>query len=254
MISKSQISYIKSLHLKKYRKENQQFIIEGDKLTDEFLNSDFQVEEIYLIDSKREKYELLLSKSAKKIEIISARREDMEKMTQMSTAPEVIALVNIPIQNSIEQIPRSEFEDNLVLMLDDVKDPGNLGTIIRIADWFGIKHIICSENCVELYNSKVIQATMGSILRTKLYYTDLFQYLNLNKNSAVYGALLEGNSIYELEGKMNGILLMGSESHGISSTLLPFISNPISIPRFGYAESLNVAIATGILCSEMKRR
>lgn len=254
MISKSQISYIKSLHLKKYRKEHQQFIIEGDKLTDEFLNSDFQVKEIYLLDSKREKYELLLSKSAKKIEIITVRREEIEKMSQLSTAPDVMALVDIPMQTSEDTIPASEFENNIVLMLDDVKDPGNLGTIIRIADWFGIKHVICSENCVELYNSKVIQSTMGSILRINVYYTDLINYMKHNGNHNVYGALLEGNSIYEHIGKLNGILLMGSESHGISMDLIPFISHPISIPRFGMAESLNVAIATGILCSEIKRR
>lgn len=178
----------------------------------------------------------------------------MEKLSNMSTAPEVIAVVDMPEEPSIDGVNTNYLKDHLVLVLDGVKDPGNMGTIIRIADWFGIEYLICSEDCVELYNPKVIQSTMGSILRVKVHSRNLTEWLNEQQSSAIYGALLQGENCYTIEGKINGILVMGSESHGISSDVLPLINRPITIPSFGSAESLNVAIATGILCSEAKRR
>lgn len=254
MISKSQISYIKSLHQKKFRKEHQQFIVEGDKLCDEFLQSDAHVQTVYLLEHKREKYELLLSKLSKKIEIEVLKMDEMDKLSNMSTSPDVLCIVNTPEEPSLTAINEKLLEDNLILVLDGVKDPGNMGTIIRIADWFGIKHIVCSEDCVELFNPKVVQSTMGSILRTAVNYADLRTFLTSFSGISIYGALLEGENIYSMKGKMHGVLLMGSESHGISNELLPLINKPITIPAFGNAESLNVAIATGILCSEAKRR
>ncbi len=254
MISKSQISYIKSLHQKKFRKEHQQFIVEGDKLCDEFLESGFKVQAIYVLEHKREKYELLLSKISKKIELLVLRGEEMDKLSNMSTSPDVLCVVNIPAEVSISNITKDELSRSLVLVLDGVKDPGNMGTIIRIADWFGIKHIVCSNDCVELYNPKVVQSTMGSILRTTVYYTELDSFIKNHKDQNIYGALLQGENVYSISGKMRGILVMGSESHGISQEILPLINKPITIPSFGQAESLNVAMATGILCSEAKRR
>lgn len=254
MISKSQISYIKSLQQKKFRKELQQFIIEGDKICDEFLSSEYVVHSIYVLEHKREKYELLSSKLSKKTEIVVIREEDMGKLSNMSTAPEVLAVVDMPEAPSIDVIDANYLAHNLVLVLDGVKDPGNMGTIIRIADWFGIEHIICSEDCVEIYNPKVIQSTMGSILRVNIHAKMLSDWLSEYSTTNIYGALLEGENIYSLEGKLNGVLVMGSESHGISAEVLPLINKPITIPAFGKAESLNVAIATGILCSEAKRR
>ena len=254
MISKSQISYIKSLQQKKFRKEHQQFIVEGDKLCDEFLQSEYSIQGIYVLETKREKYELLLSKLSKNIEIVVLKQEDIDKLSNMSTSPEVLMLVDIPKSLSSDDIPKAEFSNGLVLVLDGVKDPGNMGTIIRIADWFGIKYVVCSEDCVELYNPKLVQSTMGSLLRTNVIYSDLIEFLSNNKGISIYGALLEGENIYSLVGKMRGVLVMGSESHGISKEILPLINKPITIPAFGKAESLNVAIATGILCSEAKRR
>lgn len=254
MISKSQISYIKSLQQKKFRKEHQQFIVEGDKLCDEFLQSDYSIQGIYVLESKREKYELLLSKLSKNIEIVLLKQEDIDKLSNMSTSPEVLMLVDIPKESLVSDIPLEVFTNNLVLVLDGVKDPGNMGTILRIADWFGISHVVCSEDCVELYNPKVVQSTMGSLLRTNVYYTNLEEFLSSKSEVSIFGALLEGENIYSYSEKINGVLVMGSESHGISKQLLPLINKPVTIPSFGEAESLNVAIATGILCSEAKRR
>lgn len=254
MISKSQVSYIKSLHQKKFRKEHQQFIIEGEKLCDEFLTSEYSVQNIYVLESKREKYELLLSKLSKIIEIEVLKAEEMDKISLLSTSSEVLCLVNNPSVPMLSEITTDYLGKELVLVLDGVKDPGNMGTIIRIADWFGIKHIICSLESVELYNPKVVQSTMGSILRTKVHYANLEEFLGLNAGVPIYGALLEAENVYHLNEKINGFLVLGSESHGISEQLLPLINRPITIPSFGLAESLNVAVATGILCSEAKRR
>jgi TrmH family RNA methyltransferase len=253
MISKSQISYIKSLHQKKFRKEYRQFIIEGEKLCDEFINSNFNVRQIYLLDSKRVKYEDLLLKISKKIEIIEVKPDDLDRMSTMSTAPDVLMLVEMPEDPSIHHA-NINYSSDLTLVLDGVKDPGNFGTIIRIADWYGIKNIVCSADCVELYNPKVVQSTMGSILRTRIYYTDIENYLADLNEVNIYGAQLSGENIYSLDGKLKGLLLMGSESHGISASLLTYITHPITIPSWGEAESLNVAVATGILCSEARRR
>ncbi len=254
MISKSQISYIKSLQQKKFRKEHQQFIIEGDKLCDEFLASEFNVHSIYVLEPKREKYELLLSKISKKIELEVIKEEEMTKLSNFSTASDVLALVDIPNEPSISLVNNQLLNTQLVLVLDGVKDPGNLGTIIRIADWFGIKHVVCSSDCVELYNPKVVQSTMGSILRVNIHYTNLIDWISELKPTHVYGAVLNAENIYHVDGQIRGLLIMGSESHGISKELLTLINRPISIPSFGKAESLNVAMATGILCSEIRRR
>jgi TrmH family RNA methyltransferase len=253
MISKSQISYIKSLHLKKFRKEYRQFIVEGEKLCDEFIHANFSIRQIYLLDSKRVKYEVLLSKISKKIEILPLKQDELVKISAMTTAPDVIMLVDMPEEKDAKELLMLEKEE-LILMLDGIKDPGNLGTIVRIADWFGIKKLICSDDCVELYNPKVVQATMGSLLRVQVAYGNLPELIASKSGLNIYGALLNGDNVYSMEQKMQGVLLMGSESHGISEALMPYISHPISIPSFGGAESLNVAIATAILCSEAKRR
>lgn len=233
MISKSQISYIKSLQQKKFRKEHQQFIVEGDKLCDEFLSSEFLVHGIYVLEHKREKYELLLSKLSKKIEIEILKKEEMDKLSNMSTSPDVLCVVNMPTDPLIKELSKEVIISDLVIVLDGVKDPGNMGTIIRIADWFGIKHIVCSEDCVELFNPKVVQSTMGSLLRTQVYYTDLHEFLTKFDGINIFGALLQGESIYATSTRMNGILVMGSESHGISPALLPLINKPITIPAYG---------------------
>ncbi len=241
------------MHQKKYRKEYRQFIVEGDKLCDEFILSVQKIKQIYLLDHKRVKYEDLLLKISKKIEITVLKSDEMSKISNLSTAPDVLMLVEMPEDLSISDV-NINYTNELLLMLDGVKDPGNMGTIIRIADWYGIPYIICSDDCVELYNPKVVQSTMGSMLRTKLIYTNLADFLSSIKNINIYGALLEGENIYKHSEKLRGILLMGSESHGIAEELKKYITHPITIPSWGNAESLNVAVATAILCSEAKRR
>lgn len=177
----------------------------------------------------------------------------MERISALSTAPEILAVVNMPEEQTEKVFDRTFYKGELVLMLDDIRDPGNMGTLIRIADWFGIRKLICSESSVELYNPKVIQATMGSLLRTNIFYAPLPEVLDAVKPVTVYGALLEGRNIYRENLKPEGILLLGNESRGISNPLIPFITNPVSIPGFGQAESLNVAVAAGIICSEFRR-
>jgi TrmH family RNA methyltransferase len=149
--------------------------------------------------------------------------------------------------------------NDLILVLDGIRDPGNLGTILRTADWFGYRNVICSPDCVELYNPKVVQATMGSLTRVKVGYQDLISLLNKNKNVPVYGALLEGANLYKSSLQSKGYLMIGNESHGISPTLKPFITHPVSIPSSPAspnekAESLNASVAAAIFCAEFRRQ
>lgn len=251
MISKSQLSFIRSLHQKKYRLQHQLFIAEGAKIVKELLISNFKVRNVYgtedFIASLGN-----VSKVSKNTDFLSIGMGDMERITSLSSASEAFAIVDMKEINQpdISKIAKNE----LILVLDDVKDPGNLGTIIRIADWFGIKHIVCSFSTVEIYNPKVVQASMGSISRVEVYPAELKVLLSsLSNQIPVYGALLEGNNLYKEQLSTNGLIIMGNESKGISAELLPFINRKIHIPRFGEAESLNVAIATALICSEFRR-
>ncbi len=255
MISKSQISFIKSLHQKKYRREHQQFIIEGDKLLREFLASNYQLLNIFVLDSYYDECTSHLSKVSKKIDIEIIKSEEMQRISTFANSSECLAIVEIPSTANKFDLSDDYLQNKLVLALDGVRDPGNFGTIIRIADWFGIQHIICSHDCVELYNPKVVQSTMGSILRVDVHYVDLHEFLITHKSQNIWGALLKGTDVYTVKEPKNGILLMGSESHGIHEDNIKYINKPITIPNFGgSAESLNVAVATAILCSEFVGR
>mgnify|MGYP003574936763 FL=1 len=167
----------------------------------------------------------------------------------MQTPQSILALVHIPSQKDIDiNLLKNQFS----LVLDDVQDPGNLGTIIRTADWFGIKNIICSENTVEAYNPKTVQSTMGSLCRINIQYTSLNSFLTKAK-LPIYGALLNGANIYQTRWGNEGLILLGNEGHGISKELIEKINFPVTIPRFGEAESLNVAVSAAIFCSEISR-
>lgn len=176
---------------------------------------------------------------------------ELAKISSLSSPNQVLAVVETPREI------KANIDEELVMMLDGVRDPGNFGTIIRCADWFGIEYIFCSQDCVELYNPKVVQATMGSIFRVNVVYADLKGVIKkIRKNNPlkpVYGASLNGENIYDLNLNQNAILVMGSESHGISEEVRELITKDVTIPRFGKGESLNVAIASAILCSEFKR-
>lgn len=246
MLSKSELSFIKSLHLKKFRKEQRLFLAEGIKTVTEFLNSGYQIETIYCTDAVASN----LNNISRKLKLVVINEAELRKITALSTPQGILAVIRIPKETAIK--PES-FNGSFIIVLDNIQDPGNMGTIIRTADWFGFKQIICSPDCVEVYNPKVVQATMGSLSRINITYTDLVKLLG-SASGPVYGALLNGDSIYHTDFKDEGFIVLGNEGKGISETILPFITQPITIPRFGHAESLNVAISAGIICSEIKRK
>jgi RNA methyltransferase, TrmH family len=252
MLTKNQIKFISALKLKKFREENGLFAAEGTKIVPEVLSSSFTVHSIYAKETWLKENNYLLKGKLKEDQVFIASDKDLERISHLSTPNEVLVLAHIPIK----KLEIESLKDQLVIVLDEVKDPGNLGTIIRIADWFGIKYIICSENSVELYNPKVIQSTMGSLSRVEVFYHELKVFFDSYKTvvkQPVYGALLGGADIYQQKLSDKGAILMGNESKGISAALLPYIDETISIPSFGGAESLNVSVATAIICSEFRR-
>jgi len=255
MLSRNQVKHVQSLKQKKFREIHQQFIVEGSKLVMEFVNSQYQVLAIYAVNDWLLQHEPYLNPI--KVPIIEVSFEEMERITALSSPSPVMAITDIPPSHVL---PSGKVND-LILALDDIKDPGNFGTIIRVADWFGVELIICSENSVDLYNPKVIQATMGSVTRVNVVYCNLPQYLDsLDRDTKVYGTFPEGDSIYCAELRQQGIIIIGSESFGISPEVISKVTDKISIPPFGetdikdHAESLNASIATAIICSEFRRR
>ncbi|MFP5043089.1 TrmH family RNA methyltransferase [Parasediminibacterium sp. JCM 36343] len=239
MINKNEVKYIQSLSQKKHRLQEGLFIAEGVKLVEEIIQSQYTVKKIYAT----EKWLIGRGGDGQAVTVVS--EAELARISTLQTPNQVLALVQQPtIQAQIE------FKNKLSLVLDGIQDPGNLGTIIRIADWFGIKQIICSPDTVELYNPKVIQSTMGSFLRVHIIYTDLKEVL-AKAGVPILGALLNGESIYTFPPIDEAILMIGSEGKGISDDLLPFITKPVTIPKMGGAESLNAAVATGILISHL---
>lgn len=241
MVSKSQIKLITSLEQKKNRERHGLFIAEGIKGITELLNSQFELEALYTTDSK------LTAAESKTILITEA---ELKKISRLKTPQVALALFKIPER----KLP--ELQD-LTLALDGVRDPGNLGTIIRLCDWFGINNLLCSKDTVDCYNTKVVQATMGSISRVNIYYEDLEGILNRHQDTPVIGTYMDGDDIYRSNVPPMGILIMGNEANGISPKIEKFISHKVGIPQFGEGsktESLNVATATAILLSEFRRR
>lgn len=240
MLTKNQIKLIISLSQKKFRIQHQLFVVEGKKGVDEFLNSSFELHHLFA-SSDDFKVE-----DEKFTQITEAELKKISNLTSPNTA---LALFKIPRNESINQT-------GLILALDAVRDPGNLGTIIRLCDWFGIAHLVCSEATVDCYNPKVVQATMGSLTRVSIHYLDLKAFLE-TASAPKFGAFMEGATIYDHLLPTQGILVMGNEANGISSEIEALIDKKISIPRFGNlqaTESLNVATATAILLSEFRRR
>ena len=240
MVSKSQLKLIKSLQQKKYRNEHGLFFVEGLKSTKELLNSTLN---LYKLIATNEYIGSFLNHKVEEITAV-----DLKKISALQNPSGVLAVFEIPKPIEIDTT-------DWVLVLDDVRDPGNLGTIIRLCDWFGIKNIVCSKETVDCYNPKVLQATMGSVTRVNIVYKDLLQFLT-HTELPVYGAFLEGNSIYSETFSKSGILVVGNEANGISPKIETVIKKKITIPQFGEqsAESLNVATATSILLSELKRK
>jgi TrmH family RNA methyltransferase len=238
MLSKSQIKLISSLKQKKYRQQHQLFVVEGVKTIKELLASSIGLHTLYTIESFNidAKNEVLISDS------------ELKRISFLTTPNKALAIFKIPQPNKIES-------NGLIVALDSLRDPGNLGTIIRLCDWFGIKDLVCSKETVDCFNPKVIQATMGSITRVNISYMDLVPFLKSQKYS-VYGAFMDGENVYRNNLPERGVLVMGNEANGISKDIETVIHEKISIPRFGdlkATESLNVATATAILLSEFRR-
>ena len=238
MISKNDVKYIQSLHHKKTRDKEGLFIAEGPKLLLELLSSQFEVKQLYALPVWMEQH----PKINKATEITEG---ELEKITALQTPNQVLAVFKQP---SLSDEP--VLKGCLSLVLDGIQDPGNLGTIIRIADWFGICQLIASEDTADVYNPKVVQATMGSIARVKVHYKKLPDWL-AQTTVPVYGALLNGENVYNTGEIKEGVLVIGNEGRGIRADVLPFIKQPLTIPGRGKAESLNAAVATGIILSHI---
>lgn len=257
MISKKQLAFVRSLQQKKFRRENNCFVAEGAKIVPELLQSTLEVKEVYALPAWIHAHRQLLGE----LEAVEVNAEELSRLSGLVTANEVLALCEIPAYT----LDPAQLAGRLSLVLDDIRDPGNLGTIIRIADWFGISDIVCSPETAEAWNPKVVQASMGSITRVKVHYTVLSAFIGemkkINPALPVYGAFLDGENVYSSPLEKKGLLVIGNEAHGISAEIAALISKRISIPSFsaaagkaGEAESLNAAIATAILCSEFRRR
>jgi TrmH family RNA methyltransferase len=245
MLSKNTVKFIKSLHQKKYRLESGKFFVEGEKSVVEVLQSSFTVELLLVTQEFATKHATLLS--GKAFEVLFVTPNQLEQLGQYQSNDAALAVVQMKPNQAF--LPE---KGELILALDEVRDPGNLGTIIRIADWYGIKKLIFSSHTAEFYNPKVIQSSMGSFTRVQFFYGDLAQAFQEWK-LPVYGAFLEGESIHELTNPTPGVLLLGNESQGISKEVEKWVSSKVTIPSFGKAESLNVAIATAIFCDNFKR-
>lgn len=240
MLSKSQIKLINSLSQKKYRQKNGLFMAEGIKVIKELLNSNFELERLFsqadIFFTEKDKMQLV-------------EENELKKITKLSTSQTALALFKIPQHTA-------EVKEDFIVALDGVRDPGNLGTIIRLCDWFGVKQLLCSNDTADCYNPKVIQATMGSIARVEVIYTNLAEELPMLK-LPIFGTFMNGENVYESSLPSKGILVLGNEANGITTGIEQIITNKLSIPQFGNAkntESLNVATATAIFLSEFKRR
>ena len=241
MVSKNQIKLITSLQQKKYRKQEQLFFAEGVKVVQELLHSNFELQDLFT--TKQD----FLTVPKNKVHAIS--EAELKKISALITPNTCLAVFKIPKAKQM-------VEKGLIVALDDVRDPGNLGTIIRLCDWFGIETLFCSEESVDIYNPKVVQATMGSISRVNVVYGNLETFLSQTK-LPVFGTFMDGKNIYQEELPKEGIIIMGNEANGISTSVEKLVSERIAIPRFGnlqVTESLNVATATAIILSEFKRK
>jgi len=250
MISKNKAKFVQSLSSKKTREESGLFIAEGEKLITELSNAGFRFEMLFLTDDFQKKFAKI------QCEKIITHKEELAKISSLMNPSSALAICYQRRENTINTYSI----DDLTLALDNIQDPGNFGTIVRTASWFGIRHILCSENTVDCYNPKVIQATMGAIAHVKIIYTDLRSALNnyASNEVAIYGTFMEGKTIYREKLKENAIVVFGNEGKGISKEVQQVITHKISIPSFRNGdltvESLNVSIAASIVCSEFRRR
>lgn len=247
-ISKNKIKYIHSLELKKIRKEEKVFLAEGPKLVSD-LSGHFQCRFLAATTSWLQENPVIQAN-----EIVEVSQEELSKASLLKTPQQVLAIFEQPQY----ELKSETVQQSLCLALDDIQDPGNLGTIIRLADWFGIEHIICSRGTVDVYNPKTIQATMGAIARVKVYYTSLTDFIRSLNDIPVFGTFLDGKNMYEQPLSSNGLIVMGNEGNGIGKEVESLINRKLYIPNYPLeretSESLNVAMATAIICAEFRRQ
>ncbi|MAO71256.1 MAG: RNA methyltransferase [Flavobacteriales bacterium] len=240
MISRNQIKFVKSLQQKKYRILNKSFVVESTKNVLEILSSSYDISYIFATSSW-----INSNKISSTLEINEVTKNDLKRISGQKTASEVLAVVKMPEFQKIFDF------SGVNIALDNIKDPGNFGTIIRICDWFGIKNIYCSKNSVDLYNPKVVQSTMGSISRVNVFYTDLTQMINsLDDSVMVYASVMNGHEIQDCKLSENSLIVFGNESHGISQEVLNLTNEKITIIKKGNAESLNVSVSVGIILNK----
>ncbi|AKD04694.1 RNA methyltransferase [Pontibacter korlensis] len=246
MLSKAVVKYIKSLQVKKYRNQHQAFVVEGAKSVLELLQSEFELQHLLVTEDFLREHTAILGKGLN-YEVV--KEEDLIKAGTFASNNAALAVA------SMRKLPALQIKpSDLIIALDDIRDPGNLGTIIRIADWYGIKHVVCSESCADFYNPKVISSTMGSFTRIQVHYLDLPDWLQQHTSKFnIYGAALNGENLHQMQLKPEGIVVLGNEANGIRPEVAKQVNHLIKIPAFGGAESLNVATATAIIIDNFKR-
>ena len=248
MLSKNKIKYIRSLELKKNRKEERAFVAEGHKLVGDLLGH-FPCRLLVATQAW-----MVKNPEVDALEIIEVTQEELTRASLQKTPQEVLAVFEQPVYDMCPEV----VSHSLCLALDDIQDPGNLGTIIRLADWFGIEHIFCSQGTVDVYNPKTIQATMGALARVKLHYCHLPSFIASLKDVPVYGTFLDGENMYGKHLSEHGLIVMGNEGNGIGEDVARLVNERLYIPNYPSqretSESLNVAVATAIICAEFRRR
>lgn len=244
MISKAKSKYIKSLQVKKYRIQEQRFLVEGAKSVEEVLNSSFEVELVVATESFLDQERDRVNPS---VEWIVAKGSELESIGSLQTNDAALAVAKMK-PNKPLQLASHEYG----LILDDLRDPGNLGTIVRTADWYGIRKIVASPETADFYNPKAISATMGSFCRVEIYYCSLTDFLQVSK-VPVYGTFLDGEPVHGFNFGAEGWIVIGNESRGISSEVKERVTVPLTIPRFGQAESLNAGVATAVILDNLRR-
>lgn len=254
MISKNKIKYLKSLEMKKHRQAESVFVAEGPKIVGDLLNAGFEPTYLAVVEcsdfaSRLKNFDL----NGVQIDFVTA--DDLRKVSSLEAPQQVLAVLKQPVWQLDSNIASKE----LCLALDEVQNPGNLGTIIRLAAWFGIEHLFCSKGCADVYNSKTVQATMGGLAHVKVHYVDLVEMIgNLPDSTPVYGTFLDGENLYGKQLEQRGLIVMGNEGRGVSKEVENLVTEKLFIPNYPAeresTESLNVAIATAIVCAEFRRR
>lgn len=254
MITKATITKIKELSKSKFRRETSMFVAEGEKLCLELIKSSICIKEVYVVSSRAESsfYDTVKNHEPNAV-VENISSETMSRISQLKTPTPYLIVAQIPKYD----IDRNNIHNSLSIALDSIQDPGNMGTIIRIADWFGIKDIFCSKDCVDAFSAKVVQATMGAISRVKIHYINLAEFLSEYDSIPIYGTFLDADNIYNCKLSTNGIIVMGNEGNGISKEVEKLVNSRLFIPTFpessSTSESLNVAVATSIVVAEFRR-